>query len=59
MVANSAGTEDDCVTMADIPLTAGQQYIFFLSDADLLQFVVPMSLVRSFEVTPNAPLASQ
>ncbi|KAI7845535.1 hypothetical protein COHA_000958 [Chlorella ohadii] len=58
VVADGGAFEDDCVAMSDIQLAAGQQYYFFLSDADLLQFLVPMSLVRSFEVTPTEGLAA-
>ncbi len=59
VVADGGAFEDDCVAMSDIQLAVGQQYYFFLSDADLLQFLVPMSLVRSFEVTPTQGLAAQ
>lgn len=52
VVADGGTAGDDCVAMTDVQLTAGQQYYFLLSDADLLEFVVPMSLVSSFEVTP-------
>lgn len=52
VVADGGAAGDDCVAMTDIQLAAGQQYYFLLSDADLLEFVVPMSLVSSFEVTP-------
>ena len=54
VVSDGGSGDPDCVVMPGLQLAGGQQYNFFLSDADLLQFVVPMSLVQSFEVAPTA-----
>lgn len=60
VVSDGGSGDPDCVVMPGLQLTGGQQYYFFLSDADLLQFVVPASLVESFAVTPagEAPAAA-